>query len=209
MGSSFSVDIKQIRKYLKHNFSGPDAVNALRQRTMVHWLYPEIDPLSRQTLGAYEKISELLNIPSNFNMLDVGCMCGFLKHYLDQRIKYNFGYVGIDRWPEAIDVAKEFLPKDNFLVRDFVTEEIEGSFDYVVMANILFKENLTEIFRKSIMLSRKAFIFSIPVHGENLTQTGILRTENIIVALLSCANILGFKAEQFECGESVLIKVNK
>jgi len=155
---------------------------------MIHYLYPEIDPLSRQVLGAYEKISELVELP--FSMLDIGCMCGFLKHYLDQRMEYSFRYYGVDRWPEAIQVAEEFHPYVHFNVD--VLGNTGGEFDYVCVNNIQF-QNISEVIRKASSIALRAVLFGMPKHCGGYYET---------------AKELGFDAEEYDCGESTLVKVN-
>lgn len=197
MGPAFSVDIKALVKYLKMNFDGVEVVEALRRRTMIEWLYPELDPLSRQVLHAYQTISELLVLP--FSILDVGCMCGYFKHYLDLRTRYTFRYRGIDRWPEAIQVAKEFFPHEDFIVMDFLEEDIpsnslHGKYDYVCVNNIQFGKDIPKIIKKAVSLSERAAIFGMPKHCGDY---------------FSAAKSLGFNdVDQFDCGESTVVKVN-
>lgn len=189
LGPTFSIG--PLVQYLKTNFDGPEVVEALRYRTMIHWLHPEQDPLARQVLGAYEKISQLVKLP--FSLLDVGCMCGFFKHYLDQRTDYPFRYVGIDRWPEAIEVANEFFPHDDFRVKDFMIDTFPmRKFDYVCVNNILFKD-IPGVIKAAMSLAERAAIFGMPKHCGDY---------------YSAAKDLGFDAEQFDCGESTVVKVN-
>jgi SAM-dependent methyltransferase len=194
-GLESAFPIKNLVQYLKHNFNGPDVVEALRYRTMIHWLNPELDPLSRQILGAYKKISELVELP--FIMLDVGCMCGFFKHYLDQRTEYPFRYLGIDRWPESIQVAKEFSPHTDFAILDFLQDDplfyIRG-FDYVVVNNIQFGKDVPVVIQKAASLASRAAIFGMPKHCGDY---------------YSAAKGLGFRdVEEFDCGETTVVKVN-
>jgi hypothetical protein len=72
------------------------------------------------------------------------------------------------------------------------------------MTNLLLHNDVKQIFEKAIRLARKAFIFSIPVRGQRLNQLGVARTISMIDTLLS----LGLQTEQFDCGQSILIKVN-
>lgn len=119
-------------------------------------------------------------------------MSGFLKHYLDQRMKYDFKYVGVDRWPEAIEVAKELLPHTEFHVRDILEDHIEGSFDYVCLTNIAFGKNAGAIVDKLIPLAETAMFIAMPDGcGDYLTT----------------AEKYG-DCEVFDCGESTLIRVN-
>jgi SAM-dependent methyltransferase len=188
--SDVVISPRRLVNYLKRNFDGPDVVAALRHRAILHWLYPEVDPLSNQILGSYKKISELVELP--FNMLDVGCMSGFLKHYLDQRTEYPFRYIGIDKWPEAIEVAKEFFPHTEFHVKDILEDEIEGTFSYVCLTNIAFGKKAPDVVRKLAPLAEKALFIAMPQNcGDYLTT----------------AKEYG-ECEVFDCGASTLIKVN-
>jgi len=186
--SDVVISTSRLVRFLKHNFDGPQVVEALRQRALLHWLYPEIDPLMNQIIGSYQKISELVELP--FNMLDAGCMSGFLKHYLEQRTQYAFRYVGIDRWPEAIAVAKELYPHTEFHVKDLF--DAEGSFTYVVVSNIAFRDKAPDVVRKLAPLAEKALFIAMPQNcGDYLTT----------------AKEYG-ECEVFDCGKSTLIKVN-
>lgn len=190
--SDVVISIPRLVQYLKHNFDGPEVVEALRQRALIHWLYPEKDPLANQIIGSYQKISELVELP--FNMLDVGCMSGFLKHYLEQRVQYAFRYIGIDRWPEAIKVAKELFPHAEFLVKDILEDPIQslGTFDYVVVANIAFREKAPDVVKTLAPIATKALFIAMPQNcGDYLTT----------------AKKYG-ECEVFDCGKSTLIKVN-
>ena len=189
------IDIPGLVKYLKIYQEGPMVVEALRRRTMIHWLYPEKDPLSNQVLGAYKKIAELLDTPTS--ILDVGCMCGYFKHYLDLHAPYHFRYIGIDRWPEAIQVAKEFFPRDDFRVLDILFEDglfSPNTIDYVCVNNINFGKDVPKVIEKAVYVARKAAIFGMPKHCPNHFEI---------------AKELGFEnVEQFDCGESTVVKVN-
>ena len=132
----YLTDIAATRLFLKKNFGGPEVVKALRFRLETHLKDPTLDPLSNQVWAAYQRLPELLEEP--FSILDAGCMSGFLYHHLKKH-KKDFTYVGMDRWPEAIEVAREYAPEVKFLVGDFLKDELGSLYDYVVCSNIPFK----------------------------------------------------------------------
>ena len=72
-------------------------------------------------------------------ILDVGCYTGALYHWLGKPP----GYVGLDKWQEAIDVAKEFAPEATFICSDVM--DIDGSYDVVWCSQLLFPKGAKEI----------------------------------------------------------------
>lgn len=73
----------------------------------------------------YRAVPLILEYKPTGTILDVGCYSGWLYHYLGK----PKGYVGIDIWPEAIEVAKEFAPEADF--RNVNLMDMEGEFDTV------------------------------------------------------------------------------
>jgi len=130
------MNIQEVRMFLKQNFDGPEVVKALKFRLETHLSDPTLDPLVAQVWPAYNQLPQLLRAP--FTLLDAGCMSGFLYHFLQQHFT-DFKYTGYDRWPEALEVGREFAPGVEFVQKDFLLDPIEGSWDYVVCSNIPFK----------------------------------------------------------------------
>lgn len=128
-------DIQATRFFLKKNLDGPEVVKALRFRLETHLKDPTLDPLSNQVWAAYQKLPSILEEP--FSFLDCGCMSGFMYHHLKKYFK-DFTYTGVDRWPEALQVGREFAPEATFIQADFETERVSGSYDYVLISNIPF-----------------------------------------------------------------------
>jgi SAM-dependent methyltransferase len=129
-------DISATRLFLKKNFDGPEVVKALRFRLETHLEDPTQDPLSNQVWAAYLRLPRHMEEP--FSFLDCGCMSGFMYHHLKKYFK-DFSYTGVDRWPEALQVGREYAPEVEFIQADFETDQIERKFDYVLMSNIPFK----------------------------------------------------------------------
>ena len=130
------MEIESVRQFLKRNFDGPEVVEALRFRLETHLDDPTRDPLSAQVWNAYLELPKHLNPP--FTLLDAGCMSGFLYHHLKRY--FDFTYTGVDRWPEALQVGREFAPHITFIEGDFIEGKF-GEFDYVVCSNIPWKGN--------------------------------------------------------------------
>lgn len=152
-------EIERIRQFLKRNFEGEEVKEALRKRIRIHLEDPTKDPLSAQVWTAYQKLPEILEEP--FSILDAGCMSGFLYHHL-KRHKKDFEYTGIDRWEEALEVAREYAPGVKFLKADLLTFN-EGMYDYVWCSNIPWKANEWELAAKNLArLARRAVIFAYP-----------------------------------------------
>ena len=105
---------------LKKKPGGPKAEELLRHR-MRYQLAGE----DRMVERIRENIERFKRIFSG-TVLDVGCYTGYLYHALGK----PDGYTGLDNWPEAIKVAKEFAPEANFICADVTTDEL-GSYDYV------------------------------------------------------------------------------
>lgn len=126
------MNIGEVRKLLKRKFEGEDVLEALRFRLKLHLEDPTQDPLSHQVWLGYQELPKILQTPCS--ILDAGCMSGFLYHYLKKNIQ-DFQYVGVDRWPAALQVAKEFAPHVDFRLGNLETDYF-GLFDYVVCSNI-------------------------------------------------------------------------
>lgn len=170
-------DIRATRAFLKQNFDGPEVVKALRFRLETHLQDPTVDPLSAQVWPAYLELPSLLVEP--FTLLDAGCMSGFLYHHLKRYFK-DFSYTGVDRWPEALEVAREFAPEATFVQGDFMHDQLGGIYDYVVCSNIPFRNGeIEKTVANLIDNTRRKLIFIYPnsrIQVLESTPTGIRDT---------------------------------
>lgn len=152
-------EVERIRSLLKHGREGPEVIAALRRRLEIHLVDPMMDPLSRQVWEAYLKLPDMLEEP--FSILDAGCLSGFLYHHL-KRYKKDFTYTGIDVWPAAIMVAKEYAPGVDFRIADFLSFS-DKPFDYVWCCNIKWDGSSLARARKNLIpLAKKKCIFVHP-----------------------------------------------
>ena len=191
MGPSISIDVRGIELFLKQNQHGPEVLEALRYRTMVHWLRPELDRLSARMLPVYTEIAGHLEWP--FSILDVGCMTGWLKHFLSQRFEKPFNYVGIDNWDEALMVAKEFDPYINVHKADILEDEIPGplgpgftsDYKYAWCSNIQFGKLAPQVIQKMMDHTQDCAFFGMPDYCGDYSEM---------------AKELGFNTETYDCG---------
>ena len=88
-------------------------------------------------------------------------MCGFLCHWLALHFT-RFSYTGVDRLPEALNVAREHFPRASFIEADFSLGEFPEH-DYVVLSNVPFQSaneitsaisNLLPVMRRRFFLIR-------------------------------------------------------
>lgn len=107
--------------------SGEEAKKNLRIRMSAQLADIESDPMTKRLLPALEHCKARLK----GSVLDVGCYTGLLYHYLGK----PEGYTGIDVWPEAINVAKEFAPEADFRVADAF--EFDGRYDVLWCSQII------------------------------------------------------------------------
>jgi len=193
--ATLKIDVSAIELYLKKVQKGPDAIKALRYRTGVHYLNPELDRLSLRMLQAYEKLCTIVHEP--FSILDAGCMAGYLRHFMQMRLK-NFTYTGVDIWEEALVVAREFQPDIDVHKCDLLTEDIpfgstiqgrvERGFDYVWCSNINWGSNDQTIVEKLVPIARRACFFAQPPNTGDIEKY---------------AKELG-DVETIDCGETTL-----
>ena len=135
---------KVIIDNLKASPIGKKARRFLRERMKIQLEDLKLDPMTA-------RIEQVLQVYSNRlqgNILDVGCYTGFLYHYLG---KPN-GYTGIDIWPDAIDVAREFAPEADFRVADAL--KFSGWFDSLWCSQIIWGENTKEAVEKICRLAK-------------------------------------------------------
>ena len=70
------------------------------------------------------------------SILEIGCgLADFYRHLL--RRKHNCSYHGYDIIPEYIDECRRVYPDANFSLRNVFVESIEGTYDTVVMSQVL------------------------------------------------------------------------
>jgi SAM-dependent methyltransferase len=149
-------DVERVRWFLKSNTKGPKVEEALRERIGFHLKDPALDPLLRQVWDSYQDVLQHLEEP--FTILDAGCMTGFFYHHLKKN-KKDFKYTGIDVWPEAIKIAKEFATGVDFRFGDF--RNFNEQFDYVWCSNIRWMGNDLELAKKNLSgLARRKLIFA-------------------------------------------------
>ena len=193
MGSSINFDAEKIDKFLKLNQSGPLVEDALRIRTMIHWIDPKIDRQGARMLPVYTELLGHIEWP--FSILDVGCMCGWLKHFLLRHFETPIHYVGIDKWPEALKVAKEFDPLIDVSLKDILEDEIPGPYGegftdqyrYTWCSNINFGKNAPKVIEKMMAHTEETAFFGMPEHCGNYDLM---------------AKDLGYKTEIIYCGEA-------
>jgi len=142
----FQINIKNIVQYLKKSY--PETNNwtrgALMHRTALHYLSPRSDPMLDQVYDAYEKLAEELNKEKPRLILDLCCMCGYLKYFLELNTDISFSYTGIDNWQAAIDVARRWHPRTHFMTFDVLDprdwqrhhQGYVGSYDVAVITNV-------------------------------------------------------------------------
>lgn len=116
--------------YLKGEPSNDKALKLLRERMAIQIRKPEDDPLSKKLVDCVERFKDDLK----GRILDVGCYTGILYHQL----KEPAGYTGIDKWPEAIKVAKEYFPKADFRIADGM--EFQGRYDVLWCSQIVWSK---------------------------------------------------------------------
>jgi SAM-dependent methyltransferase len=101
------------------------------------------DPMTNRMLSEAESLrGHLVG-----SILDVGCYTGFLYHWLGK----PKGYVGVDVWSEAIDVAHEFAPEADFRVQD--AAKMTESFDVIWCSQVLWERSIG--IRKAVEILRK------------------------------------------------------
>ena len=192
MGASLQIDVSALEQFLKANSEGEEVVKALRYRTMIHWLHPELDRLSNRMLPVYTEVLNHLQPP--FSIIDVGCMCGWLKHFIAQEFKV-FNYVGCDIWEEALTVAKEFDPSISVYQRGVfdhlpgpLGENPDPVFDYAWISNIQFGDDAPRVIEKLVGVARKKAFFGMPDYCGDYAEM---------------ADKLGFTGiKKIDCGEA-------
>lgn len=70
------------------------------------------------------------------SLLDFGCGTSLLLEYLMQKKEYSFDYTGLDISEKFINVAKQKFPKTPFYCLNILEEELDSSFNYIVMNGV-------------------------------------------------------------------------
>ncbi len=70
------------------------------------------------------------------SILEIGCGLGDFYRYLTAQ-KQECSYCGYDIVPEYITECRHIYPESRFEVRNIFAEDIEGSFDTIVMSQVL------------------------------------------------------------------------
>lgn len=133
--------------FLKTVPTGEPAREALRRRLDLQLVDLTLDPMTAQIMEVLKETT------FEGRILDVGCYSGWLYHYLGKPA----GYTGIDRWLEAIEVAKEYAPEADF--RHISLEELTGQWDMVWCGQVIF-EAPDEACKKMKALAPKGIIVS-------------------------------------------------
>jgi SAM-dependent methyltransferase len=126
-------DIESVITDLKKRPSGEEAKNLLRIRMKAALERLEADKMTHRMIHAATYCNDQLFGKS---VLDVGCYTGYLYHWLGKPKNYT----GIDTWPEAIEVAKEFAPEGDFRVAD--VRMFEGKYDVVWASQVLWSKTI-------------------------------------------------------------------
>lgn len=191
VASTISINVKGLERFLKENQTGDGVKEALRYRTMIHWLRPELDRLSNRMLPVYKELTRHLEWP--FSILDVGCMCGWLKHFVWLELGKPLNYTGIDVWDEALEVARQFDPDIKVHKADILTDDIPGplgegftkTYNYTVCNNIQFGPAAPTVIERMMAITSNAAFFGMPDYCGDYERM---------------AKDLGFNAESFNCG---------
>lgn len=118
-------------------------------------------------------------------------MSGFMYHFLRRHFA-DFTYTGVDRWPPALEVAREAAPDATFIESDLLTLSMPPrSFDYVWCSNLPWRNDL-EAWAIRILepMARRAFFFVV-THGNGNPERHLPY------------------AERVDCGESIMYVVTK
>ena len=95
---------------LKKKPTGEEAIGWLKMRLQVQITDPLEDKLSRELIKPLHKIIPTLS----GTFLDVGCLTGWVYHYVKDVVDYH----GIDIYKEAIAAAQAEFPPERFSVED-------------------------------------------------------------------------------------------
>lgn len=106
-------------------------------------------PNSQDAAVRYEVMMGLI-LPFNNNgsqptLLDFGCGAGHLFEYIQKKYPNRINYTGVDISHKFISLCKSKYPNEEFLVYDFMTQEISKKYDYII-ANGIFTQKLTQPF---------------------------------------------------------------
>lgn len=82
----------------------------------------------------FEKLAQIGNL-TNCSVLDLGCGIGDYYPFLIKKFGV-LDYTGIDIVPESINIAKQQYPNVNFMCRDITEEDLNASFDYILICGV-------------------------------------------------------------------------
>lgn len=159
MDHSFTVDLRAVEKFLKLHSEGQEVESALKLRTISHWIDPNLDIMIKRMVPAYEQLCKEVDWP--FNFMDCGCMSGYLKHFMQQRLK-QFRYIGVEKWKEAITIAKDMDPYIEIHQKDLLKDDL-FKVDYVWCSNIYFPRP-AEVISHLLPYADRAAFFAMPPH---------------------------------------------
>lgn len=151
---------------LKKIPNGKKGRKLLRMRMLQQLEDPEGDPLTKRLLPPIEFCRAGLK----GRILDVGCYTGFLYHYLGK----PEGYTGIDIWPEAIEIAKEFAPEADFRLEDGF--KVEGYWDVLWCSQIVWgQRRVVEAIEKMKHLASRYYFIVVDkdLEGTDLPFTKV------------------------------------
>lgn len=133
---------------LKRKGGGLAVLELLRSRLRQQIAEPKTDKLTAAVIHGLWAV-----LPTfNGTLLDVGCHAGWLYHFVKAKVDYH----GIDNYPEAIKVAKEFFPAERFSVEDLL--ESKRTADIVWATQLHPEINVVKILPKlSGMAKRRVF----------------------------------------------------
>jgi SAM-dependent methyltransferase len=100
------------------------------------------------------------------SILDVGCGMGDLLPYIYVRTE-NFNYLGVDKYSQFIEIAKERYAGHEFRTVDPFIHDIGGTFDVVVLCGALntnepnWMENRQRKIRRLFEFANEAVVFNM------------------------------------------------
>jgi glutathione S-transferase len=206
-------NIANIVQYLKDQYPQNTywVRNALHYRTAAHWIEPTIDPMIRQVLPAYELLAEKLDQNDGGTyMVDLCCMCGYLLHFLRQRMKKPIhNYVGIDKWEAAIDIARTWHPRVAFECADFLTQDLTKQY---------IDEQSARSARTNWRRGRDAVVTNVVLDNKNAINRALEYGDVAYFGMpkdrgcgdyAAAGEELGFKVEHWDCGAATLTRITR
>ena len=125
-----------------------------RNLLVKHGSGPEVGQWSREgQLFRFEKLIQICNL-NDLHVLDLGCGIGDLYPFLQKRFR-GVDYTGVDISPELIAEARKQHPAARFFCRDLQEDDINESFDVVLISGIFNNAmpNCTQFLKDMISLA--------------------------------------------------------